>query len=290
MSPAAVLAAALAMLAVPALAGAVAALRPATPAAAKPTSASLLRRATTAVAARVGRRDLIAAALGGVLGLILAATSGWVVAIPILPALAVVLPRQLAKVDTRDIDQLEAVANWTKRVAGLIASNKSLTEALKESLRSTPPAIQPQVKLLVTRLNAHQPTVDAVYAFGKELDPRAGPVIGALVLAAGAGQTGLTRILGSISTMFTDEVRQLRRIEKERAEGRQTARAVTLFSVVMLTGIMLTDYGRAYHSPLGQTILLVLAGMFFALLWVQTAMTAPPAQPRIIIAPGEARS
>lgn len=251
--------------------------------------ASAIRRRTQGATARFGRRQVIIVVGAVAGGLLLALLTGWVAAIVVLPALAIVLPLVLAKPDRSGEAQLEALADWTRKVASLIASNKPLNEAIKESLRSTSPVIKPQVKLLVTRLNAHQPTVDAIYAFGKELDPRAGPVIGALVLGAGAGQAGLTSILASIAQMFTNEVYQLRRIDKERAEGRNTARGVTVASILFITAVMFTPYGSAYRTPLGQLILLVIVALFIGILWLMRTMLATPPVSRIIIQPGEGR-
>ena len=284
-----VLAALLAIVAVTAAAAAIRLLQPPSPKDAGRPPGALENASLDRLMHRFGRRRILTVIGAAVAGLLLALLAGWFIAPVLLPALAIVLPMVLTKPDQSAEEQLQGLADWTRKVASLIASNKPLTEAIKESVRSAPAAIEPQVKLLVTRLNARQPTADAIYAFGQELDPRAGPVIGALVLGAGHGQAGLTSILTSISGMFTNEVQQLRRIDRERAEGRNTARIVSIASVVLVAALVISPYGSPYHTPLGQLILLFLTLFFVAILWLLRRMiaTRPPA--RIIIPPGQAR-
>ena len=234
-------------------------------------------------------REKVLGALGLLVGLVLALFGGWVVAIVLVPVVAVGLPRLLAAPDGVDPDRLEAMEEWVRALTGVLHADMPLRTAIIATLSSAPTKIRPEVQTLVARLHARRPLADALYGFAEDLDDQTGDYIAAaLIQASTVSSAGLTRTLPAIATEVANEVRVRRSISVERARAINQARWVAGVAVAGLTlFVLVTPFGAAYRAPMGQIVLLGLAGAFAAVLaWMRRrATTTPPA--RFLLAPAQ---
>ncbi|BDO42061.1 type II secretion system F family protein [Cellulomonas sp. NTE-D12] len=222
----------------------------------------------------------------GGLGLVVWAVSGWPVAGMIVAAVLVGLPYLLgsAKVAARQIDRVEAIEEWTRRLADVLATGVGLEQALTASATTCPPPLRSEVTALVARLTARWPAEQALGAFADDLDDAAGDfVVASLLLASRRRGPGLSGVLTAVAGSVADEVAARRKVEAERAKPRSTARLVTLITlgvagVLALNGTYLAPYG----DGLGQLVLAAIAAAFTGcLLWMRALTLTPPA-PRFL--------
>lgn len=230
------------------------------------------------VAVPPARRWATLAAL--VAGVIVAAVTGWMIAIVILPVAVLGMPILLASPgDTGRIDKLDGIAEWTRNLSGVLVAGQGLEQALTASLRSCPDAIRPEVGSLVARLRSRWPTEAALRAFADDLDDATGDLVAAaLVLGSRKRGPGLAGILTGLAESAAADVRARRQIEADRAKPRTIARLVTLLSAGALTVLALTgSFLEPYRTPLGQLILLMLLAAYTAsLVWLKKAAQSPP--------------
>ncbi|MBD3782765.1 MAG: type II secretion system F family protein [Micrococcales bacterium] len=235
--------------------------------------------------ARLDRRTRVLLAAGAVIGVAVAALTGWLVAIPLAPAAVAGLPVLLsAPPSASRIERLEAMEEWTRSLSGILTAGVGLEQALISTLRSTPEAIRPEVTRLASRLRARWATEDALRAFADELDDATGDLIaGNLILGARRRGSGVASFLEALAESTAADVAARREIESDRAKPRSTARWVTLITVGVLAVLALTgDYIRPYGSPVGQVLLALLLGLYVAtLVWMRRMSTGKPL-PRFI--------
>lgn len=234
------------------------------------------------------RRERVLAVVGVVVGVVLAALDGWVVALVLAPVIAVGLPRLMTYERGVDPDQLEAIEEWVRTLSGVLQAEAALSTAIVATLPSTPAAIKEPVTNLVTRLQARRPLNAALYEFADDLNSQTGDyVAGALLQASSVSGAGLTTTLSAIATEVAAEVRVRRSIAVERERAINQARWVTGISVALIIVTVLgTSMGQAYRDALGQLILLGMSALFAgALLMVRRRAGTTPA-PRFLIQPG----
>ena len=214
------------------------------------------------------------------------ALTGWPVAGLIVASAVVGLPFLLgsAKAAARAIDRVEAIEEWTRRLADVLATGVGLEQGMTASATTCPPPLRPEVAALVARLAARWPTEQALRAFADDLNDAAGDfVVATLLLASRRRGPGLAAVLTAAAVSVADEVATRRRVEAERAKPRSTARIVTLITlgvagVLMLNGTYLAPYG----DGLGQLVLALIAAAFTGcLLWIRSLTLAAPA-PRFL--------
>lgn len=234
--------------------------------------------------ARSDRRTRILAVVGAVVGLLVAIWTGWLLALVVVPAVAVGLPFLLSPPDAAtNIGKLEALEEWTRALSGVLTAGRGLEQAITATLRSTSDPIRPQVTALVSRLNARGDTETALRRFADDLGDDVGGVgdiIAAyLILASRRRAGGLASLMDDLASAVADEVRAYRAIEADRAKPRATARWVTLITMVVLGALSLSgDYITPYKSPLGQLLLAVLLAAYVALLlWMRQMAKGEPA-------------
>ncbi len=266
--------------------------RPAAPPAGRPTSARAAqwrRRlgSPTGPAGPAGRRRqllLLLALLGGLLAFLVTGLALMVLAIPIA---VLGLPRLLGPpANAASIDRLEALEEWTRNLAGVLAVGIGLEQAITASLRSAPDPIRPQIATLVARLAARWPTDEALRAFADELDDATGDLVAAsLILSAKRRGAGLVAVLEGLAASVAEDVRTRRAIETDRAKPRSTARAVTFITLGVLVLLALNrTYVEPYTSPFGQALLAMLLTAYVgALLWMRQMTLAEP-NPRFLAA------
>ncbi len=228
------------------------------------------------------RLATLAALLGGV---VIGTATGWVILIVVLPLAVMGLPVLLATSDAAPrIARMEAIAEWTRNLSGVLTAGQGLEQALQASLRSTPDAIRPEVSELVGRLRARWSTETALRAFADDLDDATGDlVVAALILGSRKRGDGIARVLTGLAESVADDVRVRRQLEADRAKPRSSARTTTLISVGALAVFSLSGQFLApYGSPLGQALLaLYLAAYVGCAIWLKK-LAAEPAAVRFV--------
>ena len=204
------------------------------------------------------------------LGVIVMVATGWVVAVPVLPAAVLGLPALLMVSSAdRQIARMDAIAEWSRNLAGVLTAGQGIEAAIQASLRSAPDAIRPEIARLVGRMRSRWSTEQALRAFADDLDDATGDLVcAALILGAAKRGDGLARVLHDLAESVSADVRARRQIEADRAKPRASARMVTLLSIGALLFFGLGGrFFAPYSTPLGQLILLVLLSCYGLLLW-----------------------
>lgn len=203
-------------------------------------------------------------------GIVVMVATGWVVAVPVLPAAVLGLPALLMVTSAdRQIARMDAIAEWTRNLAGVLTAGQGIEAAIQASLRSAPDAIRPEVGRLVGRMRSRWSTEQALRAFAEDLDDATGDLVcAALILGAAKRGDGLARVLHDLAESVSADVRGRRLIEADRAKPRASARMVTLLSIGALVFFGLGGrFFAPYSTPFGQLILLVLLTCYGLLLW-----------------------
>ncbi|WP_200941525.1 type II secretion system F family protein [Cellulomonas sp. Leaf395] len=219
-------------------------------------------------------------------GLLAWAITRWPVAALIVMAAVIGLPYLLgsAKVAARAIDRVEAIEEWTRRLADVLATGVGLEQGILASATTAPPPLSRDVGALVARISARWPTDQALRAFADDLNDAAGDfVVASLLLASRRRGPGLSGVLTAVAGSVSDEVAVRRRVEAERARPRSTARLVTLITLGVAGLLMLNGtYLQPYSDGLGQLVLAAIAAAFAGcLLWIR-ALTLTPPEPRFL--------
>lgn len=225
-------------------------------------------------------RTRLLAVAGLIVGLLIAVLTGWLVAVLVVPAAVLGLPFLVgASPETGRISRLEAMAEWTRNLAGVLTVGVGLEQALVATLRSTPEPIKAEVSRLVARLRARWSTEDALRVFADELDDATGDLVAAyLILGARRRGSGLASVLQGLAESVAEDVTARRKIEADRAKPRSNARTVTLISAGVLILLALNGQFMApYATPLGQLILTVLlTGYGASLIWLRRMSLGQP--------------
>ncbi|MFE4516459.1 type II secretion system F family protein [Kitasatospora sp. NPDC056783] len=194
--------------------------------------------------------------------------------------------------DTRRIERLEALSEWTQRIADVLLLGVGLNQAIVTSRRTAPVALEDEVGELAARLQARWRPEEALRAFADSLaDATADKVLAALVLRAGDSGPGLARTLSDMADSVREEVRQRRAIEADRAKHRTTIRwLVGIIVLVVTVGSFNTEYTRPYGTILGQLVLAVVAALFVAIIAWMRALASHPPVPRLLTPDRRSRS
>ena len=243
----------------------------------------LVGRARRGVARRrVGLAAFAAADLAWVL-------TGWPVAAATAGLATALAPRlRTAAAVRRQLDRLEALEAWTRRLADLLGSGAGgLTQAIDMSVRTCPTPIAPEVQALALRLRTLGPE-PALRAFADDLSdlgsPAADLVAAALILRVRRGGRGLRPVLEALAGDVADLVRARREIEADRAKPRSNVRMLIAITALVLgaTVIFARSYLAPFSSPIGQVMLTVIIGIFATGTWLLGQITRTPTAPRIL--------
>ena len=237
-------------------------------------------------AGSLGRRRDVSLLLSVVSGCVLAALTGWLILIMMLPVLALALPYLLTLPKPRDIELLEALDRWVRSLAATLATGKSITDAIRTSRRTAPPLIADEINVLVTRLNNRWETRDALMRFADAIDsPDADGVVAALILASSRGANGASITLQALADSIQAQLKGRRAVEVERSKPYVVVRQVTVISLstLVLVFTLSPDFFAPYTTPLGQTLLSVLLIMYVASLLLMRRKAHQPDRPRILL-------
>ncbi|WP_405576231.1 type II secretion system F family protein [Streptomyces sp. NBC_01092] len=235
---------------------------------------------------RLRRRSLAIAAL--VVFVTVWLISGNFVAGALIGAAVVGVPWLItpAQIAQERIGQLEALSEWTQRLAGLLRLGMGLEQAMITSRRGAPGSLAPQIVALSDRLRLGWQPEEALQAFADELDDvTADKVTAALILSVSDRGPGLAQALEDLAGTVRDEVARKRSIEADRAKPRTTVRWMTFISLgVVVAGFFVTSYTRPYSTLLGQLVLAFLTTGFVGVLAMMRQLGTFRRIPRFLIA------
>lgn len=181
-------------------------------------------------------------------------------------------------VERRAIDRLAAVEGWTRRVADIVANGLGLQAAIVATATTAPAIIEDEVRGLAAGLQAGSSAQMALRRFADEIgDYTCDQVVAPLILHAGDRGEGLATVLTDISRSIAAEVEMRRTVNAKRAGPRFAVRFLTGMTVaVILFGAFNPQYLAPYSTGFGQILLLILAGIYIALMvWVRNLSLAP---------------
>ncbi len=235
--------------------------------------------------ARMRRRALSVAASGAFAAVWL--SSGNFVAGVLLGAAVIgvpwlVMPGQIA---AERIGQLEALSEWTQRLAGLLRLGMGLEQAMIASRQGAPDELAAQIVNLSDRLRLGWRPEEALRAFGNELgDVTGDKVVAALILSVNDRGPGLAQALEDLAGSVRDEVAKKRSIEADRAKPRTTVRWMTIITVgIVVAGFFVPSYTAPYSTLLGQLVLAFLTAGFVATLALMRQLGAFRHIPRFLV-------
>lgn len=239
--------------------------------------------------ARGRRRDFLLI-ISLAVGFVVAATTGWVLALPLVPALVMGLPFLLAVPKPRDVELLEAMDRWVRSLAATLGTGRSVTDAIRISRRTAPPLLAPEVSTLISRLNNRWSTRDALMRFADALDsPDTDGVVAALILASSRGADGASVTLHALADSIQAQLKGRRVIQVEQSKPYVVVRQVTVISLGTLAVVfaLSPEFFAPYRSPVGQAILGVLGFLYAGSLLLMRQKARQRPRSRILV--GESR-
>jgi len=234
---------------------------------------------------RVSAVQLAAAAAAAAVVLL---WTGWPVGAVLAAVGAIGLPAvwRSGQASAAEIDRLEAIADWTRRLSTLIAAGQGLEEALVSSARTVPERIRAEVTTLARRVQANVRTETALRAFAADVaDVTADEVVAALILASRRQGRGLVQILTHLADSTQRSVQSRREVDAHRAGPRQASRMLILISagLLVLWTVLFPAWMSVYDSGLGQLVLAV-AGMIYVIgCWALARAARLPTPGRIFL-------
>ncbi|MFE6848792.1 type II secretion system F family protein [Streptomyces sp. NPDC057686] len=235
---------------------------------------------------QMARRTRLAA--GALVGVLLWLVTGVFVAGALVFLAVIGVPWLLSptKSAAARIGKLEALGDWTQRLANTLRLGRGLDEALQISRKGCPDDIAGEVGDLVDRLQVGWRPTDALRLFGDALnDVTADKVVAALVLSAADRGPGLAQALDDLAESVHEEVGRRRAIEADRAKPRTTMRWMTIITLgVAGAGLLIPSYTAPYGTLLGQLVLAALSAGFVGVLALMRQIADHKPVPRFLVA------
>jgi len=233
-----------------------------------------------------------AALFAAVLALIVGLITRWPVGAAIGGAVGWTLRSALQpNTSRRVIGRLEALATWVEALRDSIAAHRGLLAAIESTVQSAPPAIRDNVAALVVRIRSGLALDVALYAFADEMgDAAVDEVIAPLILASRFGGSDLPSLLATAAANTRDQIALWQRIEIARAKPRRDMRLVIAVTLVFTFGVLVIGHGyfTPFSTPVGQGVLVAVAGLFAAGFAAMNRLSRPQPLPRLFAATREA--
>ncbi|MER6117943.1 type II secretion system F family protein [Streptomyces sp. NPDC001743] len=182
------------------------------------------------------------------------------------------------------IDKLEAIEEWVRRMSDIHTVGVSLEATIQRSLETVPKAIREEVQLLVSRQQAGWVPQDAYRAFADDLnDSMVDEVAALLILHVEDRGSGLSKAMRELADALQHEVLARREVEADRQKPRTNDRWVTIFclGIFGITAFSGT-YVEPYNTVTGQLVLAFVAVAFVLVkIWMRRMAILEPA-PRFL--------
>ncbi len=246
------------------------------------------RRRTGAGLSAIPRRIRALALAGLAAGVVVAAISGVLVLVVVVPIAVVGLPALLGKPDTRERDMLSAVEAWSRSLAAGSATGRlTLRDVIAVTRTSAPPVLRPAVDRLHARMASTWPTARALRAFAGELDSAwVDEVTIYLVQAADYSSAGLAEALHAIAGNLAAQVKLRAEVFKERERPRRVMiqiTAITAGTVALVIVFARTPQLAPYSTPVGQLLLTVVLSVLGGLLVWARRIGRPRSETRFLL-------
>ncbi len=219
------------------------------------------------------------------LGLLIAVTTGWLIAVLLVPAAILGIPALLSEPPQREIATLAGLDRWVRLLAPSIATGKSIRDAILSTRAQVPAVLHEPVTRMVTRIDQGWTTKEALLAMADDLSSAdADAVLAALAISSTKGGVGTRTTLAALSENTQERLHALREISSERAKPRAVVRQVTIITLVVLGGSILLggDFFEPYKSPLGQALAVGLAAAYVGSLVMLRRRTTPASAARFL--------
>lgn len=214
-------------------------------------------------------------------GIAATAFTGWVAG-GILGALgAWVLPRFLGtdRAHAKELARIEAVAVYTELLRDTLSAAAGLEQSLIAAAPAAPPAIREQAGELAARISSGMRLPDALRLFALGVgDATCDLVVAALTLACANSSRNLADLLGTLAQAARDQASLRLRTAADRARTRTTVRAITatILGMIICLTIFAHSYLAPYGTPVGQLVLLAVAGVFaLSFVWLAHIARGP---------------
>lgn len=215
--------------------------------------------------------------------------TGWPVAAFLISGGILAVPYLFgaAKQAKRRIARLEALEEWTRRLADSMASGSGTVQTIVRSASNAPDAIAADVTTLANRLSTPRwDKTAALRRFADTFDDAPADMVAiALGIAVSTqGARRVTEVLRDMAKQVSDEVEAQREIEADRAEPRSVARNILIILAVLVVALVLAGkFTAPYGTPLGQFVLFALGAItLMVLLWMRRLQLGTPV-PRILV-------
>jgi Flp pilus assembly protein TadB len=190
--------------------------------------------------------------------------------------------------ERRAIARVEAVGEWTRRLRDVADTGAGLQAAIISAATTAPASVAEQVEMLAARLQAGWQARRALLRFADEIDdPVCDQIVAALLLHLKDHGDKLGAVLSSIADAAAKDVSMRKEADAERASARFAIRFMTGLSVLAVgVAVSAGDYMEPYATPVGQLLMVILAGVFVALLWWVRLLSRPAPTPRLLSGAG----
>jgi Flp pilus assembly protein TadB len=189
--------------------------------------------------------------------------------------------------------RLEALATWIEALRDSIAAHRGLLAAIESTVNTAPPSIRDNVAALVIRIKSGIPLDAALFTFAGELgDAAVDEAIAPLILASRFGGSDLQSLLATAAANTRDQIALWQRTEIARAKPRRDMRLVIAVTLVFTVGVLLIGHGyfKPFGTPVGQIVLLAVAGLFAGGFAAMNRLSRPQPMPRLFDSPSTAPS
>lgn len=218
-------------------------------------------------------------------GVIVAITTGWLIAVILIPAAAIGIPALLSEPPQHEIETLAGLDRWVRLLGPSIATGKSIRDAILSTRTQAPAILITPVTRLVTRMDQGWTTRDALLAMADELaSADADAVLAALAISSTKGGVGTRTTMAALSDNTQERLHALREISSERAKPRAVVRQVTIITLMVLGGSIVLggNFFEPYRTPLGQGLAAGLAAAYVGALVMLRRRTIPAPAARFL--------
>jgi Flp pilus assembly protein TadB len=184
--------------------------------------------------------------------------------------------------------RLEALATWIEALRDSIAAHRGLLAAIESTVNTAPSSIRDNVAALVIRIKSGIPLDAALFTFAGELgDAAVDEAIAPLILASRFGGSDLQSLLATAAANTRDQIALWQRTEIARAKPRRDMRLVIAVTLVFTVGVLLIGHGyfKPFGTPVGQIVLMAVAGLFAAGFAAMNRLSRPQPMPRLFDSP-----
>jgi tight adherence protein B len=209
------------------------------------------------------RRAGIALGAGVLAGLF----TGWPVAAVLAAAGAWFLPALIGRDTTAkmQIARIEAIATWAEMMRDTLAAAAGLEQTILATATAAPAPIREEVAGLAAAIGQGERLDTALARFQHELaDPNADVIVVSLIQASRQPAGNLAEMLGEMAKATRAQAGLHMRATADRARTRTTVRIIIATVLAFAIGLVLFNrtYLSPYNTPVGQLVLLMVAGCF----------------------------